>query len=242
VVSIFAGTSLVSEAANEILAALPAKEAAVLNERLKPIELKHGDLLGEMGRPIEQVIFPTRGLISVVAELSTGERIETALVGHKGVLGASIVFGGKCHISTSFVQMPGSALSMRAAEFAELVRPLEQARLVLFKHEQFLLAQAQQSTACNARHQISARLATWLLRARDSADTTTLQLTQEFLAQMLGVQRASVSLVAAQLREAGLIEYRRGKIEIVNEQKLGEAACECSHAVRVHYGRLLGDN
>ncbi len=228
-----------SSADNAFLLALPAKDLAAITERLKPMPLDMGQMLGETGAPIEQVVFPTAGLISVVTELSSGERIETALIGRSGVLGASVAFGAKFHISTSFVQMAGSALVMRASDFAEFARQRDDLRALLFKHEEYLLAQSQQSVACNARHQIAMRLATWLIRSRDAAGQTNLQMTQEFLAQMLGVQRASVSLVAAELQEEGLIRYRRGNIEIVNEKKLIERACECCQAVRMQYRRLF---
>ena len=224
---------------NALLLALPAKDLAAISERLKPAPLDMAQMLGETGAPIEQVVFPTSGLVSVVTELSSGERIEAALIGRSGVLGASVAFGAKFHIGTSFVQMAGSGLVMRASDFAELVRQREDVRAVLFKHEEYLLAQSQQSVACNARHQIAARLASWLIRARDGAEQMHLEMTQEFLAQMLGVQRASVSLVAAELQAEGLIRYRRGHIEIINEKKLIERACECCQAVRMQYRRLF---
>ena len=224
---------------NALLLALEAKDLAALSERLKPTPLAMAQMLGETGAPIEQVVFPTAGLVSVVTELSSGERIEAALIGRSGVLGASVAFGAKYHISTAFVQMPGSGLTMRASDFAEFVRQREDVRVVLFKHEEYLLAQSQQSVACNARHQVAMRLATWLIRARDGAEQMHLEMTQEFLAQMLGVQRASVSLVAAELQAEGLIRYRRGHIEIINEQKLIDRACECCQAVRMQYRRLF---
>ena len=228
-----------SLANNALLLALQAKDLAAISERLKPMPLDTSQMLGEPGAPIEQVIFPTSGLVSIVTELSSGERIETALIGRSGVVGASVAFGAKFHISTAFVQMAGSGLAMRASDFAELVRQRDDIRALLFKHEEYLLAQSQQSVACNARHQIAMRLATWLIRSRDAAAQTHLGMTQEFLAQMLGVQRASVSLVAAELQEEGLIRYRRGNIEIVNEKKLIERACECCQAVRMQYRRLF---
>ena len=224
---------------NAILLALQANDLAALTQRLKPIPLDRHQMLGEPGTPIEQVVFPTSGLVSVVTELSGGERIETALIGRSGVLGASVVFGAKFHISTSFVQMAGSALVMRASDFAEFFRHRDDVSALLFKHEEYLLAQSQQSVACNARHQVAMRLATWLIRSRDAAEQMHLEMTQEFLAQMLGVQRASVSLVAAELQEEGLIRYRRGNIEIINEKKLIERACECCQAVRMQYRRLF---
>ncbi len=154
------------------------------------------------------------------------------------MLGGSVAFGARFHISTSFVQMAGSALVTRASDFVDFAKSRD-LHALLFKHEEYLLAQSQQSVACNARHQIAMRLATWLIRSRDAAGQTNLQMTQEFLAQMLGVQRASVSLVAAELQEEGLIRYRRGNIEIVNEKKLIERACECCQAVRMQYRRLF---
>ena len=226
---------------NRLIDALPAETAVAIKQRLKPVMLELGAILGESGAPITQAVFPRTGLISVVTELSSGERIETALIGRSGVLGGSAPFGAGVHISTSFAQMTGDALTMRAAELTDLARDDETLRNARYTHEEYILAQSQQSVACNARHQISERLATWLMRARDSVEHNVLTLTQEFLAQMLGVQRASVSLVAAKLQDEGLIRYRRGRIEIIDEKKLGERACECCHVVRMQYRRLFGD-
>jgi CRP-like cAMP-binding protein len=231
----------VPAATNAFLDALPKKDSGALGERLKRLTLSQGQVLGESGAAIEQVVFPLSGLISVVAELSSGERIETALIGRGGVFGASIGFGAKIHISTSFVQMAGEALAIRASEFADFARNREDVKAQLYRHEQYLMAQAQQSVACNARHQISERLAAWLLRARDAAETGSLHLTQEFLAQMLGVQRASVSVVASSLQDAGMIAYRRGRIDIIDDKKLSQTACECHHTVHTQHQRLLGD-
>ena len=225
---------------NALLLALPANDLTAIIERVRPVSLEIGQMLGEPGFPIEQVVFPTAGLVSVVAELSSGERIETALIGRNGVLGVPVAFGASFHINTAFVQMAGSALTMRAGDFIAFMRGHQAARELFFRHEQYLLAQAQQSVACNARHAVAMRLGTWLIRCRDTAEQLNLQLTQEFLAQMLGVQRASVSLVAAQLQDEGLIRYRRGLIEILNEKKLVERACECCQTVRMHYQQLFG--
>jgi CRP-like cAMP-binding protein len=225
---------------NALLLALAANDLTAILERVRPISLEIGQMLGEPGFPIEQVIFPTSGLVSVVAELSSGERIETALIGRNGVLGAPAAFGTGFHVNTSFVQMAGSALAMRAGDFIAFTRDRTAARELMFKHEQYLLAQAQQSVACNARHAVAMRLATWLIRSRDAAEQLNLQMTQEFLAQMLGVQRGSVSTVAAELQDEGLIRYRRGQIEILNEKKLVERACECCRTVRMHYRQIFG--
>jgi CRP-like cAMP-binding protein len=222
---------------NAILSAL--EDGAALRERLKPIPLTSGQMLGEIGKPISQVIFPTAGLISVVAQLTTGERIETALIGQNGVFGGACALGAKTHMSVSFVQSAGAGLAVRASDFVELAARNVKLTALLFQHEQYLLAQTQQSVACNARHQIPQRLATWLLRAADAAEQKQLHLTQEFLAQMLGVQRASVSQVATKLQDDGLIRYQRGRIDILDETRLNEAACECREAVRTQRRRLF---
>ena len=153
-------------------------------------------------------------------------------------MGASAPFGGGIHISTSFVQMAGDGLTMRASELTELAQSNEALRTALYIHEEYILAQSQQSVACNARHQISERLAAWLLRARDAAEQDVLTLTQEFLAQMLGVQRASISLVAGTFQEAGIIRYRRGQVRITDLGKLEQTACECHDVIRAHFQRL----
>ena len=198
-----------------------------------------GKMVGQIGEPITQVIFPSSGLISVVAELESGARIETALVGNDGLFGSAFVFGAKTHISMSYVQMPGVALAIQASELIELADESESLSAMLFRYEQYLLVQAQQSVACNARHQIGQRLATWLLRARDSAGQTHLHLTQEFLGQMLGVPRDGVSVVAEKLKDDGLISYARGQIEILDEKGLTVAACECSETVKMQYRRIF---
>lgn len=140
------------------------------------------------------------------------------------------------------MQIAGSGFAIRASDLIELADDSPSLTELMFRHEQYLLAQAQQSLACNARHKIPQRLATWLLRARDAADSNRLYLTQEFLAQMIGVQRASVSTVAGKLQDDGLISYRRGQIEILDEKKLNDAACECRQAVRMQYRRLFDRN
>ena len=225
---------------NALLLALGPTDLAAIIERVRPMPLEMGLMLGEIGFPIDQIVFPTSGLVSVVAELASGERIEAAVTGRTGVVGAPVAFGARTHISTSFVQMPGSGLVMHAADFIDYTTRRPAARELFFRHEQYLLAQTQQSVACNARHQVATRLATWLVRASDGAEQLNLQLTQEFLAQMLGVQRASVSAVAAELQSEGLIRYRRGQIEILNEKKLIERACECCQTVRMQYRQIFG--
>lgn len=224
---------------NAILDALSAAEPGFLEGRLTPFSFVHGDVLVRAGKPIEHVYFPQSGLISIVVELGGGERIETAMIGHDGVLGASVVFGADLALNTGVAQIAGQGWRMKASDLVLLVEKSRSIELLLFRHEQYVLAQAQQTAACNARHHIPARLCTWLLRAQDVSAQPDLYLTQEVLAQILGVQRASISLIAGTLQDAGLIQYRRGRIVIINRQGLAGKACECYRTLRQHRQGLL---
>jgi CRP-like cAMP-binding protein len=226
---------------NYFLNSLSAQDLALISADLKEITFVHGDVLAEAGAPIRNIYFPESGLISVVVELSSGDRLEAALVGRAGMLGAGVAFDSKVYLNVAIVQMPGKGYILKASSLIKAAEASETLRVALFRQEQYLLAQAQQTAACNAKHQIPARLSTWLLRVRDASRQEDLALTQEFLGQMLGVQRASISLVAAGLQDAGMIRYRRGNVRVTDLPKLEATACECYSAVRVQYKRLFPD-
>jgi CRP-like cAMP-binding protein len=223
---------------NRILSALVQRHPES-RERLRRRDYVHGDMIGKAGDPIVDVLFPSSGLISVVVGLKGGDLVEAAMVGCDGVVGGGAVFGAKQHLGSSFAQLPGSGWTMRAADLGALLERDDQLRATLFSYEQFLLAQAQQTAACNARHHIPQRLSSWLLRARDATRENELLLTQEFLAQMLGVQRASVSMFAGQLQDKDLIRYRRGRVTVMNADGLSHEACECHLALSDLRRRLL---
>jgi CRP-like cAMP-binding protein len=225
---------------NQIVRALQQSDLAVLTDRLKPVTYRHGDLVAEAGKPITHLLFPTSGMISLVVDLHDGERIEAAMVGYEGVVGGSAVFGAKSYVHTGFAQLPGQGWTLKVTELEEIARDNTHIRHLLIANEQFLLAQAQQTAACNAKHHIPSRMATWLLRATDMSGESDLQLTQEFLAQMMGVQRASVSVIASQLQECGMIRYRRGRVSIIDRPRLVLGACECYASLREHHARLFG--
>jgi len=226
---------------NYFLNSLSAQDLALLSPDLKEMIFNHGDVLAEAGAPIRTIYFPESGMISMVVELSSGDRLEAALIGRSGMLGAGVAFDSKTYLNVAIVQMPGKGFAMKASALTKAAEASETLRVALFRQEQYLLAQAQQTAACNAKHQIPARLSTWLLRVRDASREEDLALTQEFLGQMLGVQRASISLVAATLQDAGLIRYRRGHVRITDLTKLEATACECYAALRVQYKRLFPD-
>lgn len=224
---------------NSLLDALSAAAPGFMDGRLASFSFTHGDLLCVAGDVVEHVYFPTSGLISLIVDLSGGERIEAAMIGRDGMLGAGFAFGGNVSVSTGFGQIGGSGWRMAAGDLVALARDNAAVWSLLFRHEQYVLAQAQQTAACNATHPIRERMCSWLLRAHDLAPETDLYLTQEFLADILGVQRASVSLIAGTLQDAGIIQYRRGRVSILDKQALVQNACECYRALRRHQQRLF---
>jgi CRP-like cAMP-binding protein len=228
-----------SKSPNRLLASLPSNVFSALTPHLNIVELKFGDVLAKPGSPVRQVYFPYSGAISLVVELDVGTMIETAMVGSNGVLNAGPALDGKVSLNKGIVQVPGSAGTIDVSRLRRLANELEPFRSLLIRHEQVLLAQAQQSAACNANHSIKARMCRWLLYIRDLAGSDDLMLTQDFLAQMLGVARPSLSLIAVKLQKAGLITYTRGRIRLLDVPGLQKGACECYGTVKAHYQRLL---
>jgi CRP-like cAMP-binding protein len=212
---------------------------AALQPHLKIVELKHGAVIAETGGTVKNVYFPHSGIISLVVELSVGDMIETAMVGRDGVVNAAAALDGKVSLNKGIVQLVGVASVIGVDALALVADKFSDFRALLIRHEQVLLAQSQQSGACNASHLVEARLCRWLLRTRDLANSDDLLITQEFLAQMLGVRRSSLSIVAGTLQRAGLIRYKRGHVHLSDTDGLQDAACECYEAVRGHYERML---
>jgi CRP-like cAMP-binding protein len=225
---------------NHFLDGLSPADLQILTPHLRQVTLARGMRLHETGDVIERIYFPLSGVISIVVHLQSGEMIEAAMLGRDSVVGGSAVLNGKLAVNRAMVQIGGEAM---AADI-EAIRGLADAglgfRSALMRFDQAVLIQAQQSAACNALHRIDARFCRWLLRARDLAGDY-LPFTQEFVAEMLGVRRTSVSVVAHTLSEAGFIRYRRGQIYIDNVEGLRGAACECHRTISGQMARLAGD-
>jgi CRP-like cAMP-binding protein len=225
---------------NLVLAALPADDLNLLLPHLRVVELPQEMVLFEAGGAITRVLFPHAGIVSLVVELASGEMIEAAMIGREGVVGGLSALDSRISISRAIVQVAGCASSVDVEHVRQLGESSVSFRTTLIKHEQMLLAQSQQSAACNATHTIEARLSRWLLRCRDLVGGEDLALTQEFVAQMLGVRRTSVSIVAHTLQQAGLIRYKRGHIRVLDLEGLRESACECYWTVKSLSDRLIG--
>jgi CRP-like cAMP-binding protein len=228
----------VSQSPNLILNALPQNIFAALQSHLKAVELVFGTVVAEPEKPINHVYFPHLGVISLVVEMEDGDMIETAMVGRDGVVNGTAALDGKVSLHLGVVQVAGSASTVDPDVLRAMAVEFEPLHSLLIRHEQVLFAQAQQSAGCNASHSVEARLARWLLRMRDLAQSDSFYLTQDFLAHMLGVRRPSVSLVAAAFQRAGFLVYRRGHMKILDVEGLHSSSCECYEKVKAHYARL----
>ena len=224
---------------NHILNVLAENVFAALRPHLKVVNLKLGDVVARTGEQITTVYFPHIGVISLVVEMEVGMMIETAMVGRDGVVNGTSALDGKLSLHKGIVQAEGAASTINPDTLRQIADEYPSLRSLLIRHEQVVFAQAQQSAGCNASHTTEARMCRWLLRIRDLNQNDVMRLTQEFLAQMLGVRRTSVSLVAGTLQKAGLITYRRGVIKLVDVAAVRASACECYERVQGNYQRLL---
>ena len=214
---------------------------AAVRPHLNVVALNHGEVMAEAGSQVDHAYFPHSGVISTVVETETGGMIETAMTGRDGVFNSASALDGKVSFSTGIVQLAGRASAIDVDLLRNVADEFQFFRSLLIRHEQVLLAHSQQSAACNATHSVEARMCRWLLRIRDLADGDDLVLAQEFLAQMLGVRRTSVSVVASSLQAAGLIKYSRGHIRILDIRGLKASSCECYAKVKAHYRRLIAN-
>jgi CRP-like cAMP-binding protein len=224
---------------NRLLAFLPLMDFELIRPHLRPFDLVYENVVARAGEKLTHVYFPHSGVISLVVSLADGAMVEAAMVGRDSVFGASAALDGLTSLTDAIVQQPGAASILHVADLRTAAERSVPFRTTLIRHEQALYAQAQQTAACNARHAVESRMSRWLLRMRDLTGSDSFPLTQEFLAQMLGVGRNSVSLVANTLQEAGLVHYHRGKMEIRNLDGLRSSSCECYGMVKKHYDNLM---
>jgi len=224
---------------NLILAQLPDAEYEILAKSLVPVELPLEMRLSEPNEPIEYIYFLNSGLISTDAVTEKGESVEVGVIGREGFAGLPALLAQPQMSHSVLMQGPGEGLRIRSSILRDqFVRGGVLQRLVhTFAYLQ--LVQTAQSVLCNRMHEVDARLARWLLTSADRMESDSLNLTQEFLAQMLGVQRSTVTVAAGDLQRAGMIGYSRGRIQILDREKLSRVACECYRIVTSSYRRVL---
>jgi CRP-like cAMP-binding protein len=227
-----------SDVTNLLLAALRPEDYSLLRPYFSQVSLAKNAMIQESGAPIEQVYFPLSGMISLLASFQTGGEIEIAAIGCEGAVGAKIE---SAHPSTprAIVQLPGSALRIELGHFQQAAqRSVAITRLATSAND-IVSANLQQSAGCNALHGVEARLARWLLHARDRFERDDLPLTHEVLSQMLGVRRSTITLAADALQKSRVIRYQRGQIEISDRAGLEATSCECYRALRTSIGSII---
>jgi CRP-like cAMP-binding protein len=227
---------------NGILATLETPDLERLLPALEAVELERETLLYEAGGKIEQIYFPHNCVISLVAIMQDGRIAETGTLGREGYTGSEALLGSD-DIATSrcLVQVSGMASRMPLTTLRRLAEERSEARRLLLAYNRALFAQVLQSVACNAMHNIEERCARWLLMTHDRAEADSFGLTQEFLAEMLGVRRASVNLVGRSFQRAGLIHYSRGCITVLDRPGLESVSCECYRTIRQVFEQFLPD-
>lgn len=225
---------------NRILAKLSAEDYAKIAPQLELVKTNLKDVLYERGRPISSVYFPLSSAHSNLIMLENGSAVEVGTVGNEGLSGMELLIGANTAIETGVCQVAGTSLRMSAQDFRAAVQEKTALRLLAEQYFHGYLSQVSQSVACNRMHTIVQRFARWLLIMHDRVRGEEFSLTQEFLATMLGVHRPSVSMVAGEFQKAGLIEYTRGHMKIVDRAMLERMSCECYGIVRSESDKALG--
>jgi CRP-like cAMP-binding protein len=225
---------------NSLLEALPAEDHARVAPHLIQVELERGRLLYDPGDNIDLVYFPHDGVISLMTLMENGAAIESTTIGPEGALGLMAAVAPRQSLSRAIVQTPLRASRIAADRLHEAWEKSPALRSLVDRHTEALYGHAIQSVACNALHSVEARFCRWLLTCHDRISSDTVALTQEFLADMLGVQRTTVTAVARSLQEKGVIRYRRGVVDIIDRAGLQALTCECYGVIRGNYERLLG--
>jgi CRP-like cAMP-binding protein len=232
-------TSSKSTSKNFLLAALPENQYQRLLPHLEPFALDHGKILYEIGESIKYCYFPFDAVVSLVTQMEDGKIVEVGLVGNEGMTGLPFLLGQKKSAERAIVQIPNGGCRAEADVVLKEFMRGEELHAVLLRYINSLLRQVAQTAACNASHTIEERLSRWLLMCHDRVASDQINLTQEFIAQMLGTRRATVNVGAINLQSAELIKYNRGRIQILDRPGLEGFACECYEAVR--NGRQDGD-
>src|ERR1044071_1247606 len=216
---------------NQILASMPHEEYGRLAPHLEPISLELGQILFRPDDEVRYIHFPVTAVVSLLTDLEDGAGMEVGLVGREGMVGISAMLGGN-ETKVATVQASGAGFRLRAGRLREEFNRGETLQRSLLRYTHALMTQISQSVVCNTRHQVEGRLARWLLMFHDRVERDDFELTHEFMANMLGVRRSSVTEVAAMLQERGLIRYQRGHFTILDRKRLEEFTCECYSVVK----------
>jgi CRP-like cAMP-binding protein len=226
---------------NHLLAALPASEFERVAPHLELVTLKLGQVLYESGGRLKHVYFPTDSIVSLLYVMLDGASAEIAVVGNEGILGISLFMGGESTPSRAVVQSEGVGYRLPAAVLKSEFNRGGPMMHLLLRYTQALITQMSQTAVCNRHHSVDQQLCRWLLLSLDRLSSSELTMTQELIANMLGVRREGVTDAAGKLRDAGIINYSRGHIKVLDRGKLEQQVCECYAVVKQEFDRLLSD-
>jgi CRP-like cAMP-binding protein len=224
---------------NRLLAALSAVELKRIRRHLEPVDMPLGDVVYESGRQLDHVYFPTNSIVSLLYVLESGASAEIAVVGNEGVVGVSIFMGGETTPSRAVVQSAGSAYRLPAIVMRTEFNRGGAMQHLMLRYTQALITQMAQTAVCNRHHSVDQQLCRWLLLSVDRLTSPEITMTQELIANMLGVRREGVTEAAGKLQKAGVISYRRGHIKVLDRRRLEGMSCECYDVVRRETARLL---
>ena len=225
---------------NRLLAALPADDYERLRPSLREVSFSLGEVVYEFGGELDYVFFPTNSIVSLLYTMENGDSAEMGLTGNEGVVGIALFMGGGTMPNRAVVQSAGGALRMKAKILKDEFARGGRFQQLLLRYTQALITQISQTAVCNRLHSVEQQLCRWLLLSHDRLNTDELVMTQELIADMLGVRREGVTVAAGRLQDAGAISYVRGHIQILNRPRLEETVCECYQVVRDEFERLLG--
>lgn len=225
---------------SHFLDSLSSENFALLRPSMVAVDLARNASICLPGSEIDSVWFPTSSILSVVTVLATGQEVEACTIGHESAYGLLNALGSPIAVDCVLARVSGAAIRLSASRLKAAATLSVNITDLIVRHAQANVAQIQQSVACNAVHSVEARLCRWLLMTQDRTGSDRLQLTQEFLALMLGVQRTTITGVARALQSTGYIDYSRGKIEILNRSGLMSGACECYRSVLDKHAQLMG--
>jgi CRP-like cAMP-binding protein len=225
---------------NLIIASLPVEQRNRVLASAEHLILRKQAVLFDLDKPITSVYFPEDAVVSLVNVLSDGSAVESATIGQEGMVGLPIFLGATTMSAQAFVQVEGTGYRLSVEDFRSELERGPDFRLALNRYTQALISMISQTSACNRRHSAEERCARWLLLTHDRVGGDSFELTQKFLALMLGVRRATVTVAVGMLHKAGLIDNERGVITVVNREGLENASCECYAIVRNEFARLQG--
>jgi CRP-like cAMP-binding protein len=234
-----AATARHSPHQNHLLAALPTSDFQRLASHLELVPMKLGEVLYESGVQLRYVYFPTTSILSLLYVMEDGASAEIAIVGNEGILGISLFMGGETTPSRAVVQSAGHAFRLKAVLLKNEFGRFGPTMHLLLRYTQALITQMAQTAVCNRHHSVDQQLCRWLLLSLDRLQTNELSMTQELIANMLGVRREGVTEAAGKLQGAGLISYQRGRIAVLDRPGLEARSCECYQVVKTEFDRLL---